>query len=170
MRIPRDSRRPLLVVVGVTLSLILSGCASGPGDGPAEQPDPFGDVVEEEVRVPDEWPDSLPLPPGTPYGASALNGTVTYGAVVDEQQVAAAVAYADTISAAGFELLSESDITFGQAPGHVWAFTDGTYHVEYLLEEQRENGGLEPPKEGGPQTVTVIIKPESNTMKPESEG
>lgn len=138
MRIPRDSRRPLLVVVGVTASLILSGCVSGPGDGLAEQPDPFGDVIEDEVRVPDEWPDSVPLPPGTPSFAGTLNGMMKYGTIIDEQQLAAAAAFVDTMSAAGLELLGESD----SATGHVWTLTDGTYRVEYELNEHYQNDGL----------------------------
>jgi hypothetical protein len=128
---------PLLVAVTVTASLTLSGCAAGLGESLLTESsgDQAGGLITSDVAVPAGWPDSVPLPPGTPLSAGTLGTAMTYQTVVSDQ--ATAMAHLDAIAAAGFERLSETTNDTGGA----WSFSDGTYRLTYYVSASDQNDG-----------------------------
>jgi hypothetical protein len=93
-------------------------------------------IHQEESAVPEEWPDSVPLPPGTLVSGEKYGFLINVTFATDNLD--AAFAPVQTITGAGFTLVSEAaDDSTG-----FWTFTDGEYTLTYAINADPEIEGM----------------------------
>jgi hypothetical protein len=135
MRTARSRIVPLIMIGIAAMGLTLAGCADTSAERIQESVEKttgqeLGVDFDSDgaAEVPEEWPASVPLPPGRVFQSTVFNSLISIS--TEGSDIDAALAHVDTLVAAGFTVVDQS---YTEDDGDVWNLTNGEYDVNYSV-------------------------------------